>query len=533
MTRSKLNFTLITPLIIIAACLLFGSTGSATKPPAQDSEKLLEIERYPEEPLELVDLKVGANSVKGGIKAKSRNRVNQWGRDSVKFRENDGWFKHVKVKLRNVSGRTIYGLRAGFHFQQPGQRVLYNLPLTWAKNLERDPLQPGDEIDLEVSESVLGVTLRGIKEDGVDVNLTSVSLSVDDAYFSEDLKWSRGALLRRDPNDPNRWDDVNRPAPTAGTSQLKQPLGLKFAKFAPAAYRPQLSQCQAAKGGELGYQCADDYDYCLRIVELGNGSAGVLSTFPVHGQCERSGVSCLKNTTHSRLQYDPSCEPPPPYPCPNTECNEGGNGIPIDYCTYPDTGCPWNYNNTGFCCVPGMSPIIVDVDGAGFHLTSAGDGVWFDFFGTGTAIHISWTAPGSTNAWLALDRNGDGLINNATELFGNITPQPATANPQGFLALAEYDKPARGGNGDGVITKKDGVFSSLLLWQDTSHDGVSQPSELHTLHDLGLKSIDLDYKESKRTDQYGNRFRYRAKVKDTRDAQLGRWAWDVFLVSGQ
>ena len=229
------------------------------------------------------------------------------------------------------------------------------------------------------------------------------------------------------------------------------------------------------------------------------------------------------------------------YRCDNGNCVEDVNG---EYKTLTECQNNCSSGGGGGCAGCGIevcfssgegfaqecpSPILIDIQGNGFDLTDALNGIAFDINGDGVSDQIAWTVNNSDDAWITLDLNGNGSIDNGTELFGNFTPQPPSTKPNGFLALAEYDKAANEGNNDGRINSNDAVFSLLRLWQDSNHNGISEAGELFSVPSLGVTEFDLDYKEKKKKDEHGNWFRYRAKVYGSHGEQLGRWAWDVFL----
>jgi hypothetical protein len=259
------------------------------------------------------------------------------------------------------------------------------------------------------------------------------------------------------------------------------------------------------------------HDYCgtTNCQNPDQNCGCVQGLYKSHTECWFGACLDVDTCGHSECLLDGDCNLPEGRQYNN--CNDGIDNDGDGDTDYDDEDCL-------------TSPIVVDVAGNGFHLSGLADPVLFDFDGNGRPLTMGWTARSQDDAFLVLDRNGNGTIDNGAELFGNLTPQPQSPNRNGFAALREYDKPQNGGNGDGFIGSQDAIFSSLRLWQDMNHNGFSEPGELHTLAELGVALISLDFRQSERRDQNGNRFRFRARVYNAQGAHLGRWAYDVFLV---
>ncbi len=138
-------------------------------------------------------------------------------------------------------------------------------------------------------------------------------------------------------------------------------------------------------------------------------------------------------------------------------------------------------------------PLVLDLLGDGLNLTGITDGTNFDIDADGETDRMGFVR--GDDAFLALDRNGNGRIDNGRELFGD---QHGARN--GFEELAKFD-----GNRDGRIDSADSIFSSLRLLHDIDFDGRVQMNEISTLLEQDIQSIDLNYDNRHRHDDaHGN-----------------------------
>ena len=128
-------------------------------------------------------------------------------------------------------------------------------------------------------------------------------------------------------------------------------------------------------------------------------------------------------------------------------------------------------------------PLVLDLDDDGVELTDAANAQQFDIYGNGTPVAVQMPTGG--DAFLAIDRNGNGRIDGGKELFGD---QHGAMN--GFAELAKFDT-----NLDGVIDVSDMIYEQLLLFGDLDNDGTVRPDEFTSLSDAGIAAINLGYSQ--------------------------------------
>jgi len=159
------------------------------------------------------------------------------------------------------------------------------------------------------------------------------------------------------------------------------------------------------------------------------------------------------------------------------------------------------------------SPLVIDLGNDGINLGERGAGVYFDINADGVPDHMQWVRRGGDEGFLAMDRSGNGLVDNGSELFGVGTPLVLEGRnaPNGFVGLAQYDMRELGGNDDGLITADDAIWPQLRIWMDLNADGVATAEEMRTLRSYGITALETIPRMRRYFDPAGNLIPY--------------WAW--------
>lgn len=272
--------------------------------------------------------------------------------------------------------------------------------------------------------------------------------------------------------------------------------------------------------------------------KTGGGTCGDQTQLIAHelghvlGLDEACGATCL-----GQIMWDAA--PAPSASVKPQDCTAADSIWTTDWespnpCDWPEPppGCDDGQGGGGWGW-PGMSPVLLDLDRDGFHLTGFEDAVLFDLNADGVKDIVGWTNPKTRDAFIWLDRNGNGMVDDGSELFGDHTPlQDGSIASHGYQALAELDSPELGGNGDGYLDDDDAAFGKLLLWVDSDHDGFSDREEIGLLIESEVLRVDLSYQMLIEIDEHGNIYKYLSQAWIYRGDSIQRiLTTDAFFVA--
>jgi hypothetical protein len=214
----------------MASILLTALANELNSVSAQDIERSLDIERYENEPYEIVDVSVNGKSIKDKIKSKIK--YGKEGLDNAKFKDKNGWYNHLKVRVRNTSPNQIISIAGSLMLEHPALPAVFGLPITSVRDLNKEPLKPGEEIDLQAQEKFINLTKEFFSKNGVDENVPVVRVLMENVLFTKTYLWRKGGYRRIDPNNPDKWITIG----TLQTPEIR--LNSKYSNPTQSIFKP-------------------------------------------------------------------------------------------------------------------------------------------------------------------------------------------------------------------------------------------------------------------------------------------------------